>query len=69
MPIYEYQCSDCGHEFEKLVRFSDPKINSPNCPDCQSENTFKRLSTIAAYSGGKSQSTAGAGCGSSGAFR
>lgn len=69
MPIYEYHCKDCGQDFEKLFRFSDPKINTPECPGCQSENTHKRLSTIAAFSGGKSQGAAGAGCGSSGAFR
>ena len=69
MPIYEYQCSDCGHDFEKLVRFSDPQVNTPQCPGCQSANTRKRLSTIAAYSGGKSQAASAAGCGSSGPFR
>ena len=69
MPIYEYQCSECGHEFEKLVRFSDPQVNSPQCPGCQSENTRKRLSTIAAFSGVKSQGASGPGCGSSGPFR
>ena len=27
MPIYEYQCTKCGDEFEKIV-----KLNSPNPP-------------------------------------
>jgi putative FmdB family regulatory protein len=69
MPIYEYHCADCGQDFEKLVRFSDPKVNSPQCPGCQSDNTSKRLSTIAAYQGGRSQGGTGASCGSSGPFR
>ena len=69
MPIYEYQCSDCGHDFEMLVRFSDLQRNAPECPDCQSENTRKRLSTIAAFSAGKSQGVSAPGCGSSGPFR
>jgi len=67
MPLYEYQCDDCGHNFEKLVRFSDPKVNKPVCPDCQSDNTHKRLSTIAAFSAGQAQSSAS--CTSSGPFR
>ena len=69
MPIYEYHCTDCGHDFEKLVRFSDLNANSPECPGCHSENTRKRLSTIAAFSSGKTQSSSAASCGSSGAFR
>ena len=67
MPIYEYHCSDCGHDFDKLVRFSDPKLNSPECPDCNSENTLKRLSTVAAFT--KASSTASSNCASSGPFR
>ncbi len=23
MPIYEFACQDCGHEFEKIQSFSD----------------------------------------------
>lgn len=67
MPIYEYHCSDCGHDFEKLVRFSDLKIDTPECPDCQSENTNKRMSTFAAFSAGQTQSVGS--CASSGPFR
>ena len=69
MPIYEYRCTDCGHDFEKLVRFSDPNADSPECPGCQSDNTRKRLSIIAVFSSGKTQSASAASCGSSGAFR
>ena len=24
MPLYEYQCEQCGHKFEKIVKFSSP---------------------------------------------
>ena len=34
MPLYEYQCTKCGHRFEKIQRFSDRKIKK--CPDCGS---------------------------------
>ena len=69
MPIYEYQCSDCGQPFEKMVRFSEASQNPP-CPTCQSQNTRKQLSTFAALgssSGGSSLSSGGS-CGSSGGF-
>ena len=32
MPIYEYQCKKCHHKFEKIQKFSDPKIKK--CPEC-----------------------------------
>ncbi len=68
MPIYEYQCSDCGKEFEKLMSFSDPNINSPECPGCQSDNTNRRLSKVAAFSSRGSSVSSSASCGSSGGF-
>ena len=32
MPLYEYQCTKCGHRFEKIQKFSDKMIRK--CPDC-----------------------------------
>ena len=32
MPIYEYQCTDCGHELEALQKMSDDPLR--DCPDC-----------------------------------
>ena len=69
MPIYEYHCSDCNNDFDKLVRFSDPKIDSPECPDCHSENTLKRLSTVAAFNRATTSTGASSSCASSGPFR
>ena len=40
VPIYEYQCQECGEEFEKLIRSSE-KIE---CPECSSEKVRKLLS-------------------------
>jgi putative FmdB family regulatory protein len=40
MPIFDYICTDCKHEFEALVRGS--KI--PACPRCKSEQLEKQLS-------------------------
>jgi putative FmdB family regulatory protein len=32
MPLYEYQCDACGNRFEKIVKFSDPPLET--CPEC-----------------------------------
>jgi putative FmdB family regulatory protein len=32
MPLYEYECDNCGHRFEKIQKFSDPLEKT--CPKC-----------------------------------
>jgi putative FmdB family regulatory protein len=43
MPIYEYACNACRHEFETLVRSS----TVPDCPRCHSTDLEKKLSVFA----------------------
>ena len=33
MPIYEYRCQNCEHEFEKYQSFSEDSLTL--CPECQ----------------------------------
>ena len=40
MPIYEYKCSKCEHQFEVIQRFSDNPVES--CPECN-EKPVKKL--------------------------
>jgi putative FmdB family regulatory protein len=42
MPIYDYVCRACGHEFEALTRGSSSK--TPTCPECHSEDPERLLS-------------------------
>lgn len=42
MPIYEYRCPDCGHEFEVMQRMSDDPVKV--CPDCSAANVSKLIS-------------------------
>jgi putative FmdB family regulatory protein len=44
MPIFEYQCTSCGREFEALMRSSSP---APECPACNSTDLRKKLSAFA----------------------
>ena len=69
MPLYEYQCNDCGEGFEKMVRFAEAD-QAQACPACQSRNTKKKLSVFASPGGSSNGSdvSAGSSCGSSGGF-
>ncbi|MDR2761852.1 MAG: zinc ribbon domain-containing protein [Planctomycetaceae bacterium] len=44
MPLYEYYCPKCKHEFELLIRSSD----IPVCPDCGNKKLVKEMSTSSA---------------------
>ena len=69
MPIYEYQCSDCGDEFEKMIRLSEAD-QKQTCPTCRSQNTKKKISFFSSLGSllGGSSFSAGSSCGSSGGF-
>lgn len=42
MPIYEYQCGACEHQFEKLQKMSeDPLVD---CPECDKPELKKLVS-------------------------
>ena len=45
MPIYEYECRQCGHQFEFLVL---PSSNTtPACPECKGQELERLLSGFA----------------------
>ena len=41
MPIYEFDCEACGHEFEKRMSFDDPRPRK--CPECGKLKLKKRI--------------------------
>jgi putative FmdB family regulatory protein len=60
MPIYEYVCDDCGHEFELLVfSWSDP----PVCERCAGAQIRRVPSVFGVRSGGKTTPASGGACG------
>ncbi len=42
MPIYEYRCDSCNHEFEKLQKIADPP--PAECPECGAADIRKLVS-------------------------
>ena len=55
MPIYEYECPECGEPFEKRVSMAD--ADKTICPVCGSPKPKRKLSKVAV----KAQQTAGSG--------
>jgi putative FmdB family regulatory protein len=46
VPIYEYQCQECGEHFDKFVRSFSAEADVV-CPKCGSQNIRKGFSTFA----------------------
>ena len=42
MPIYEYECRACGHQFEALQKVSDAPLRK--CPECGKPQLRKLMS-------------------------
>jgi len=42
MPIYEYQCSACGHQLDAIQKFRYAPL--VDCPACQAAGLIKLLS-------------------------
>ena len=53
MPIFEFHCQACGHDFEKLVFGSD----EVECPNCQQKQVEKLMSACSAKVGYKFTAT------------
>jgi len=62
MPIYEYTCKDCSHEFEALVYGRE----KAECPKCHSKRLAPQLSVFAVAGKSSSAGTETGACGSCG---
>jgi putative FmdB family regulatory protein len=45
MPIYEYQCQNCGHKFEEIQGINDEPLKK--CPECGKPKLEKLISAPA----------------------
>jgi putative FmdB family regulatory protein len=50
MPLFEYACRTCNHQFEALVRSNQ----TPECPACHGTSLQRQLSVFAAHTNGSS---------------
>jgi putative FmdB family regulatory protein len=50
MPIYEYECKNCGARFDKLIRNLE---NPPEivCPTCEGMDVQRLISQVAVHGG------------------
>tara|TARA_B110000093_G_C12832641_1_gene351782 strand:- start:600 stop:893 length:294 start_codon:yes stop_codon:yes gene_type:complete len=42
MPIYDYKCLECDHQFEVIQKFSDEPLKK--CPECNLNTVSKMVS-------------------------
>jgi putative FmdB family regulatory protein len=66
MPIYEFQCADCGHVFEELILRSSDQDDLA-CPKCGA-HAVERMLSACAVGGGSSGGGGGGGCVPRGGF-
>ena len=63
MPIFEYACEECGHEFEALIFGA----NQAECPKCHSKKLAPQLSVFAVSAKSSASAVSASGpCGSCG---
>jgi putative FmdB family regulatory protein len=63
MPIFEYVCKDCDHQFEALV-YGKQKVE---CPKCQSNKLSRQLSVFAVTATAKGSASTPSSAGACGA--
>jgi putative FmdB family regulatory protein len=61
MPIYEYECTDCGEPFEELV-LNISSNKEVHCPNCESKSVKKKISLFGARASSTGTSFSSAAC-------
>jgi putative FmdB family regulatory protein len=44
MPIYVYRCEECGVQFERMQKFTDPPLK--HCPECEKDTLRKVMTPV-----------------------
>ncbi|KAF1696579.1 FmdB family zinc ribbon protein [Pseudoxanthomonas koreensis] len=47
MPIYAFQCAECGHSFDRLQKLADPDPDA--CPSCAAQGSIRRQLTAPSF--------------------
>jgi len=48
MPMYEYKCPKCGHEFDRIVRHADREAPQ-KCPECEHGAATRQMSKSTSF--------------------
>jgi putative FmdB family regulatory protein len=57
LPVYEYQCQDCGKKFEVIATLAEKEAGlSPACPSCGRKRARQVFSRFTLMTGSKSGS-------------
>lgn len=64
MPIFEYRCRNCRHEFE-MLRFAGDDDRDIECPKCGKKKVERLMSVFGGNSAGSCGSCSSTSCGSS----
>ena len=54
MPIYEFKCNSCGHQFDIIESIKEHDRHKEKCPKCKNENIERVLSTTSVVTSKKS---------------
>jgi len=54
MPVYEYQCQGCRHQFTVVLTITEHDKLKVECPKCKSKKVEQRLSAFFAKTAKKS---------------
>ena len=54
MPVYDYVCKKCGHEFETIERVSEHEKAPHECPECGSKKVERVFAEVFVKTGKKS---------------
>lgn len=65
MPIFDYECKNCGKVYEELLISSSTPDSEIECPECGQHQSVRRMSAPSIGGSGTSFSGGGS-CGSSG---
>lgn len=51
MPIYEYECENCGETFQRLYMSPEDRPSEIACPECNSSDVHQIFSPPTVHSG------------------
>lgn len=66
MPIFEFTCKKCGHNFEELISIAELESGEVKCPACKSKRVEKGFSAFATGAADATGGFSGGGCGTGG---